>query len=156
METIKFNNNSWHARLVARITNYFENYETPDICSYTRTVVWAIIKVLIGVIFLSLLVFSATTTLVQMLFFVFHFTFPNVLLFYAFLGAIVWGAIGGCLIASVMTIAGALVSSYIKNKIGMKVQKEPGAIKIMYKHWKEKTCKKVEFYEDTKENNGTV
>lgn len=153
METIKFNYNSWHARLVARATDYFIIYEeTPDICSYTRALVKAIIKVLIGVTVLSFLVLSLLTTLVQVLSFVFHFTFPKVLLAYAFFGTIVLGFIMGCLLVAVITAA----YEAIENKIKTREPKEPGAIKTMYKHWKEKTCKKVEFYEDTKEKNGTV
>ena len=74
MKTLQFNRNSWHFKLVNTLFGY-SVYEIPDICSYTRAVLFSLFLVTLFAILIAFGVFLIGDFLGYLIASILNFTF---------------------------------------------------------------------------------
>jgi hypothetical protein len=149
MDKKEFSTDSWHYKFVNKMTPYFRDLRwneeaTADICSYTRAFIKAVIKTL----FLSALCIGAGGAVLSSIVYwvaklVFHYTF----VFKPFVGAAFFGTVAIAVIVGLIVVAliGNLLAYGISEIKDRRRGLPPGALKTMYRSFKEKTCVQLTF-----------
>lgn len=141
MKTLTFNKNSWHYWIVRQLTNYdLYSPGKQDICSYTRALFYGLLLIsLVGSVSLIAFLFLASPILAF---------FINSKFLYSIVPTAyeIWFMIFfiGVLAGFCMSLKFLIEKIYYMATSKQNI-KEPGPVKQMYNHWKEKTCVKVEF-----------
>lgn len=160
MQSVKFSENSWHARLARKYQIHYlfdgdEIYHR-DICSYIRGVGRGLFMAILMVLIPSYLLGSTINGIA----FLFGGEFNN----FFKLGMFFWGLVGYLLAIAIVLALGCVVSkciyhfvidhprqrSYILEPLEPK-PKEPSFLLEVYRKFKDKTCVRVEFYNDRSE-----
>jgi hypothetical protein len=155
--------NSWHAQVVKNTTNYFENtsirkkvylpdgdytYQHEpvvfDICNYTRAFIAGVLKVMAIGSFLGYVTICIIAAFVEMFknFFIYHGEFKYGIL--ALFGIVFLIVAGFFAVVGIIAISVETTIKYKNKYNAIKVKKEPEMLKTMYRHWKEKTCVKLD------------
>lgn len=140
MKALTFNTNSWHFRLVTKMTNYNPFYDDSDICAYSKA------------FFVALLWLAVIGTLIGMVGYLLAHALIGVV-FSIIMGAWFFTMIGEIimLLAGLLIVAAACVAAgfYLTEQVGAVKRRmadaEDNFVKSAYQSWKGKYCVKINF-----------
>ena len=139
MKNIIFNQNSWHYYLANRIGNYHPYYrpygygDSTDICTYSRFVLWGIIK-----LFMFGIMFAVVSHIMIHIMFGIWFSFMLHTFFFS------ETAIVGLMFLGIIFVI-LLFCWYDELIAHRRYDKPDNFLTQTYKSWKEKFCVKIEF-----------
>lgn len=144
MKSVTFNRKSWHFWLATKVADYSE--ESEDFCAYVRSVLFGAAMIFLMASFVAFCLYAIGRE--------FHSLYTCVIAGWFGIQAVcsygdfekaalgVESVIGGFMLIAFLAI------KYVNWRDERKYKnrdKEPGFVKIAYRNFKEKTCKKVEF-----------